>query len=75
MIEGKVAKWVNEGCLLDQPSVIEPKKTVDQLRAEAAQAAGGTLTLLPFVRFERGEGIELPQGPDFAAEVAAMAGG
>jgi elongation factor Ts len=74
VIEGKVAKWVNEGCLLDQPSVVDPKKTVDQLRAEAAQAAGGTLTLLPFVRFERGEGIELPQGPDFAAEVAAMAG-
>jgi elongation factor Ts len=73
VIEGKVQKWVKEICLLDQPSVIEPKKTVDQLRAEAAKAAGGNLTLLPFVRFERGEGIELPQGPDFAAEVAAMA--
>jgi len=73
VIEGKVQKWVKEACLLDQPSVIEPKKTVDQLRAEAAKAAGGSLTLLPFVRFERGEGIELPQGPDFAAEVAAMA--
>jgi len=73
VIEGKVQKWVKEACLLDQPSVIEPKKTVDQLRAEAAKAAGGSLTLLPFVRFERGEGIELPQGPDFASEVAAMA--
>lgn len=74
VIEGKVTKWVKEVSLLDQPSVIEPKKTVDQLRAEAEKAAGGTLKLLPFVRFERGEGIELPQGPDFAAEVAAMAG-
>jgi elongation factor Ts len=74
VIEGKVAKWVNEACLLDQPSVIDPKKTVDQLRADAATAAGGTLALTSFVRFERGEGIELPQGPDFAAEVAAMAG-
>jgi len=74
VVEGKVAKWLKEVCLLDQPSVIEPKQTVDQQRAEAAKAAGGTLTLVPYVRFERGEGIELPQGPDFAAEVAAMAG-
>lgn len=75
VIEGKVAKWAKEVCLLEQPSVLEPKQTVDQLRADAAKAAGGTLTLVPFVRFERGEGIELPQGPDFAAEVAAMAKG
>jgi len=75
VIEGKVSKWAKEVCLLEQPSVIDPKKTVDQLRQEAAKAAGGTLTLVPFVRFERGEGIEVPQGPDFAAEVAAMAKG
>ena len=75
VIEGKVAKWAKEVCLLEQPSVLDPKKTVDQLREDAAKAAGGTLTLVPFVRFERGEGIEVPQGPDFAAEVAAMAKG
>jgi len=75
VIEGKVTKWAKEVCLLEQPSVIEPKKTVDELRADAAKAAGGTLALTGFVRFERGEGIEAPQGPDFAAEVAAMAKG
>lgn len=75
VVEGKVAKWAKEVCLLEQPSVIEPKKTVDQLREEAAKAAGGSIELLPFVRFERGEGIELAQGDDFAAEVAAMAQG
>lgn len=74
VIEGKIQKWAKEVSLLDQPSVIEPKKTVDELRAEAAKAVGGKLELVAFVRFERGEGIELPQGPDFAAEVAAMAG-
>lgn len=75
VIEGKIVKWAKEICLLDQPSVIESKKTVDELRADAAKAASGTVELVGFVRFERGEGIAQPQGPDFAAEVAAMAGG
>lgn len=75
VIEGKVQKWVKEICLLDQPSVVEPKLTVlDQLNA-AAKEAGGSLEIVGFVRFERGEGIEVPQGADFAAEVAAMAKG
>ncbi len=73
VIEGKIAKWAKEVCLLQQPSVIETKKTVDEMRADAAKAAGGEAALTPFVRFERGEGIEAPQGDDFAAEVAAMA--
>ena len=73
VVEGKIGKWAKEVCLLEQPSVIEPKKTVDQLREDAEKAAGGTLKLLPFVRFERGEGIE-KAADDFAAEVAAMAG-
>lgn len=73
VVEGKLGKWAKEVCLLEQPSVIEPKKSIDELRAEAAKSAGGEMTLVPFVRFERGEGIELPQGDDFAAEVAAMA--
>lgn len=75
VIEGKLSKWAKEVCLLEQPSVIETKKSVDEMRADAAQAAGGTIELVPFVRFERGEGIEQPQSGDFAAEVAAMAKG
>ncbi len=73
VIEGKLGKWAKEVCLLQQPSVLESKKTVDEIRAEVAKAAGGEVALVPFVRFERGEGIDLPQGDDFASEVAAMA--
>lgn len=73
IIEGKIQKWAKEVCLLPQPSVIEPKKSVDEMRADAAKAAGGEASITKFVRFERGEGIEVPQGDDFAAEVAAMA--
>ena len=75
VIEGKVAKWIKEVCLVEQPSVLETDKSVDQLRQEVAKAAGGDVTLLKFVRFECGEGIEKPQGEDFADEVAKMAKG
>ncbi len=72
VIEGKLGKWAKEICLLQSMSVIETKKSMDEMRAEAASSAGGEAQLLPFVRLERGEGIETPQGDDFAAEVAAM---
>jgi elongation factor Ts len=74
IIEGKVAKWVKEIALLEQPSVIETDKSVDQVRASAAKDAGGTIELNAFIRYERGEGVEAPKGPDFADEVAKMAG-
>jgi elongation factor Ts len=75
IVEGKIAKWLKEVCLLEQTSVIESEKTVDQLRAELGKALGADVTLARFVRYERGEGIEKPTGDDFAAEVAKMAGG
>ena len=75
IIEGKLAKWLKEVCLLEQASVIESEKTVEQLRAELSKELGADVTLARFVRFERGEGIEKPTAPDFASEVAKMAGG
>jgi elongation factor Ts len=75
IIEGKLAKWAKEICLLDQPSVLETDKSVDQVRANVAKELGTDVVFSRFVRFERGEGIEKPQGDDFASEVAKMAGG
>jgi elongation factor Ts len=74
IIEGKLAKWQKEICLLEQESVLEAGKAVDQIRRELGQKLGGEIALSRFVRFERGEGIEKPAGDDFAAEVAKMAG-
>jgi elongation factor Ts len=74
IIEGKVAKWVKEITLLDQPSVIESDKSVEELLAAVAKAAGGTLDVTKFIRYQVGEGVEKPTGPDFADEVAKMAG-
>jgi elongation factor Ts len=75
IIEGKIAKWLKEVCLLEQASVLEAEKTVEQLRAELEKELGTQVALSRFVRFERGEGIEKPTGEDFAAEVAKMTGG
>jgi elongation factor Ts len=75
IIEGKVQKWVKEITLLEQPSVIEGDKSVDELRVAVGKAAGGTIDLVGFLRYERGEGVEAPKGADFADEVAKMAGG
>lgn len=75
IVEGKLQKWLKEICLREQQSVIDTDKTVDQLRAAVAKVVGGTVELTAFARFERGEGIERPAGPDFASEVAQMAGG
>jgi elongation factor Ts len=75
IIEGKIAKWLKEVCLLEQVSVVESEKSVEELRAALAKEVGADVVLARFVRFERGEGIEKPTGDDFAAEVAKMAGG
>jgi elongation factor Ts len=75
IIEGKLAKWMKEVCLLEQASVLETDKTVDQIRAGLAKELGSDVVLARFVRFERGEGVEKATGSDFAAEVAKMTGG
>jgi elongation factor Ts len=75
IVEGKIAKWLKEVCLLEQESVIDGDKTVEQLRAALAKELGAEITLSRFVRYQLGEGIEKPTAPDFAAEVAKMAGG
>ena len=74
IVEGKLAKWMKEICLLDQPSVLDGDKTVDQVRAAAEKELGGSLKVKAFVRYERGEGLAAPQGADFADEARRMAG-
>jgi elongation factor Ts len=71
-VQGKVQKWMKEVVLLDQPSVIENDKSVEQVRAAVAQTLGADVQIVRYVRYGLGEGIEKPQGTDFASEVAKM---
>ena len=75
MVEGRIRKWQEEVVLLKQPFVMNPDQTIEQLVAETAKQLGSPVTLKAFVRFALGEGVDKgPSGPDFASEVAAMAG-
>ncbi len=73
MVDGQLSKWLKEICLLDQPFVKNPDKTIEQLQQELIAKIGENIKIRRFVRFELGEGLEKKKG-DFAAEVAAQAG-
>ncbi len=75
MIEGRISKELKEVCLVDQVYVKaeDGKQTVGKYLEEVSKAAGTTVSVKRFVRFETGEGLEKKQ-EDFAAEVAAQMG-
>ena len=70
---GKMNKFFEENCLLQQAFVKDGSVTVEQYMNSAAKALGGSVKFVDTVRFEKGEGIE-KKVDDFAAEVAAAAG-
>jgi elongation factor Ts len=73
IVESGLKTFYKEVCLLEQPYIHEPDKTVAQALKEAEGKAGGTMKVTGFVRYALGEGIDRPE-TDFAAEVAAAAG-
>jgi elongation factor Ts len=68
MVEGRIRKFYEEVVLLEQVWVHDGESRVKAVLAKAG------VKLVGFARFKLGEGIDKPQGPDFAAEVAATAG-
>lgn len=71
--DGAVAKFAKENALLSQVFVMDNKTPIADVVAQAAKAAGKSIALTDFVRFQLGEGIE-KEVSDFAAEVAAAVG-
>ena len=71
IVEGRMGKWYEEVCLLEQPFIKDDSKTVKQVIEESVSTIGENIKLRRFVRFELGEGLER-KSDDFAAEVAAM---
>ncbi|MBO7221067.1 MAG: translation elongation factor Ts, partial [Alistipes sp.] len=69
MVEGRIKKYYEDNCLLNQKFVKDPDKTISQLMVEATAQIGEKLSIRRFVRFEMGEGIA-KKSENLAEEVA-----
>lgn len=74
MVEGRIDKYYNEVCLLEQPWIKDPDKTIQQLLTEKIATIGENITIRRFVRYERGEGLEKKE-ENFAEEVMKQING
>ena len=73
MVAGRINKYYQEFCLVDQAFVKDPDMTIAKLVETKAKELGGDIKITKFVRFEKGEGLEKRED-DFAAEVEKMTG-
>ena len=69
IVMGKMGKYYEENCLLQQAFVKENKISVEQHIAAVAKAVGGDIKVKGYHRYERGEGLEKKQ-ENFAEEIA-----
>ncbi|MBE6764153.1 MAG: elongation factor Ts [Ruminococcaceae bacterium] len=69
MVTGRIGKFYETNCLLEQAFVKDGDMTVGQYVAKCV----GDVKVVAFVRFEKGEGLQKRED-DFAAEVASMMG-
>ena len=73
IVESGLKTYYKEVCLLDQPYIHDPSKSVSQALKEAEKKVGAAVEVTGFKRYALGEGIDRKDS-DFAAEVAAAAG-
>ena len=73
IVAGRIGKYYEENCLMQQAFVKENKVSVEEHVAQVAKELGGAIKVVSFARYEKGEGIE-KQESDLAAEVAAALG-
>lgn len=71
IVEGKMAKYYKENCLVNQDFVMDGDLTVAKYVEKTGKELGADIKIVEFARFEKGEGIE-KRVDDFASEVASM---
>ncbi|MCD8001800.1 MAG: translation elongation factor Ts, partial [Oscillospiraceae bacterium] len=71
IVVGKMNKFYEENCLLQQEFVKDGSMTVETYIARAAKTLGGSVRFVDAVRYMKGEGIEKKE-ENFAEEVAAQ---
>jgi elongation factor Ts len=70
---GKLEKFYEQTCLLEQPFVKDDKKKIQEVLTDAVAKIGENIQVRRFARFVLGEGLEKKQ-ENLAAEVAKVAG-
>jgi elongation factor Ts len=73
ILTGKIEKYYETVCLVDQPFVKDDKKKVHEVVTEAIAKIGENISIRRFTRYQVGEGIERKK-EDLAAEVAKTIG-
>lgn len=71
IVDGRMNKYFNEICLLEQPFIKDTDKTVEELINEKISVIGENIQVRRFARYELGEGIDKKQ-EDYADEIASM---
>jgi elongation factor Ts len=71
MVEGRIGKFYENNCLVDQPFVKDGSLTVAQYVASKAKEIGKDISIIKFIRFERGEGMQKKE-ENFAEEIAKI---
>ncbi|OLS01751.1 translation elongation factor Ts [Tissierella creatinophila] len=73
MVEGRMGKFYEEICLLEQNFIKDPSMKIKDILNENISKIGENLKIRRFVRFEVGEGLEKKE-ENFAEEVAKQIG-
>ncbi len=73
MVEGRIQKYYEDVCLLEQAFIKDPDKKVGDLVTEKIAVIGEKISIRRFARFEVGEGIQKKE-ENFAEEVAKQLG-
>ncbi len=71
IVDGKINKYYSEICLMEQPFIKDPSKTITEIVNEAILSIGEKITIRRFVRYEMGEGLE-KRHDNFAEEVMSQ---
>lgn len=74
IVEGRLGKFYENNCLMDQVYVKDDSMTVAKYVASVAKELGGNIKVTGFIRFDKGEGLQKRE-EDFAAEIEKMVKG
>ena len=55
IVDGKIDKFLADICLLEQPFIRDPERTVNEMVTEAVAKLGENIQVRRFVRFQLGE--------------------